>query len=39
MFYSGNIPKEGEILILNEFSIEIKKVSINRIEEVYLKKM
>ncbi|WGH27776.1 MAG: hemolysin family protein [Candidatus Bostrichicola ureolyticus] len=37
MFYYGTIPKEGEILILNEFSIEIKKVSINRIEEVYIK--
>ncbi|WP_185872164.1 hemolysin family protein [Blattabacterium cuenoti] len=37
--YTGNIPKYGEIIIINKnFFIEIKKVSKNKIEEVFLQK-
>ncbi|WP_185869551.1 hemolysin family protein [Blattabacterium cuenoti] len=37
--YTGNIPKYGEkIIINNNFFIEIKKVSKNKIEEVFLQK-
>ncbi|WP_185867440.1 hemolysin family protein [Blattabacterium cuenoti] len=37
--YTGNIPKNGDKIIINEnFYIEIKKVSKNKIEEVFLKK-
>ncbi|WP_185862084.1 hemolysin family protein [Blattabacterium cuenoti] len=37
--YTGNIPKYGEIIIINKnFYIEIKKVSKNKIEEVFLQK-
>ncbi|AFJ90962.1 hemolysin family protein [Blattabacterium sp. (Blaberus giganteus)] len=37
--YTGDIPKNGDqIVINNNFYIEIKKVSKNKIEEVFLKK-
>ncbi|WP_185865955.1 hemolysin family protein [Blattabacterium cuenoti] len=37
--YTGNIPKYGEKIVINKnFFIEIKKVSKNKIEEVFLKK-
>ncbi|WP_185855998.1 hemolysin family protein [Blattabacterium cuenoti] len=39
VFHTGNIPKKGEeIIIRNIFIIEIKKVSKNKIEEVFLRK-
>lgn len=37
--YIGNIPKEEETLILENFYFEVKKVSKNRIEEVFIKKL
>jgi CBS domain containing-hemolysin-like protein len=39
VFHTGYIPKKGEkIIISDSLSIEIKKVSKNKIEEVFLKK-
>ncbi|WP_185859246.1 hemolysin family protein [Blattabacterium cuenoti] len=37
--YTGNIPKYGEKIVINKnFFIEIKKVSKNKIEEVFIQK-
>ncbi|WP_119305854.1 hemolysin family protein [Blattabacterium cuenoti] len=37
--YTGDIPKHGDKIVINRnFNIEIKKVSKNKIEEVFLKK-
>lgn len=36
--HTGDIPKEGEILKLNDFYFEVKKVSKNKIEEVLIRK-
>ncbi len=37
--YTGDIPKNGDKIIINKnFYIEIKKVSKNKIEEIFLKK-
>ncbi|XOD66575.1 MAG: hemolysin family protein [Flavobacteriales bacterium Tduv] len=36
--HTEDIPKEGEILTLNDFYFEVKKVSKNKIEEVLLRK-
>lgn len=39
VFHTGYIPKNGEKIIINEtWDIEIKKVSKNKIEEVFLQK-
>lgn len=38
VFHTKNIPKEGEILILNDLYFQVKKVSKNKIEEVLIRK-
>ncbi len=38
--YTGDIPKNGDKIVINKnFYIEIKKVSKNKIEEIFLKKI